>query len=176
MMLCVPKTVVYCNNLDVVSNVYLYFHHRVCNSGTRLSPVAMYHSKTADANKEHVIQEFPKPDSIVRVVVATVAFGLGVNIPDIRKVINFGAPRNLEEFVQESGRAGRDGEFAESILYHSNTLKCRDTDDSMLQYCARDLTCRRKYLTQYFRLTDVEEFPPPEVKSTPNCCDLCSPV
>ena len=101
----------------------------------------------------------------VKIVIATVAFGLGVNIKDIRTVINYGIPRSIEEFIQESGRAGRDGEAAESILYHSRALQHRNTDAAMLGYCSKDVGCRRRYLADYFKLNNFEKFSAPETKS-----------
>jgi len=49
-------------------------------------------------------------------VIATSAFGLGVDCPDIRQVIKWGAPSTIEELVQQTGRAGRNGAEAEAIL------------------------------------------------------------
>lgn len=72
------------------------------------------------------LSTFAKPDSKLRLIVATSAFGLGVDIPDIQRVIHWGIPSDVEEYVQESGRAGRNGELAQAIIYsgkggkHSN--------------------------------------------------------
>lgn len=53
----------------------------------------MFHRCTAAANKEHVLSEFPKSDSVLRVVFATVAFGMGIVVPGVYFVVHFGRNR-----------------------------------------------------------------------------------
>ncbi|CAC5412691.1 recQ [Mytilus coruscus] len=61
-----------------------------------------------DKNKKNILDNFLKSDCKTRVIIATTAFGMGINVPDIRYVIHSGAPRSLNGFMQESGRTGRD--------------------------------------------------------------------
>ena len=66
-------------------------------------------------------------DSCLRVLICTVAFGMEVNCRNVNESIHFGAPKNIEFYVQESGRIGRDGTISISrILYSAKILKGAD--------------------------------------------------
>ena len=60
---------------------------------------------------------FSKSDTSLRLVIATSAFGMGVDCPDIRTVIHWGLPSTLEEYVEETGKSGLDGYPATAVLY-----------------------------------------------------------
>ncbi|MDJ0575679.1 MAG: DNA helicase RecQ [Xenococcaceae cyanobacterium MO_234.B1] len=77
-----------------------------------------YHAGMSDRDRTENQTRFLRDD--VRIIVATIAFGMGINKPDVRFVFHYDIPRSLESFYQESGRAGRDGEIAKSILFFSS--------------------------------------------------------
>src|SRR5437773_2208986 len=100
--------IVYCSTTKTVEDVWL---------GLRLIkvPCARYHGKMTDKERtEHQARFMKKGKRIV--MVATSAFGLGIDKPDIRYIIHYQAPASLERYLQEAGRAGRDGYGARCIL------------------------------------------------------------
>jgi ATP-dependent DNA helicase RecQ len=141
--------------------------------------VAPYHAGMADGEREKNQQAFIDED--VDIIVATVAFGMGIDKSNVRYVIHAAMPKSLEHYQQESGRAGRDNLEAECILFHSGadylTWK-RILEESepqtfdigmaklgqMYRYCG-GVSCRHRTILGYFGQHLDKE----------NCqaCDIC---
>ena len=81
---------------------------------------AQYHSPQTQNMKDEILKQLYSANCKLRVVFATLALGMGVNIPNIRCVIHFGVPGSVRQYYQEIGRAGRDYKPARAILYYNN--------------------------------------------------------
>lgn len=117
--------------------------------------------------KNAILSAFCSSTSKLRVVVATTAFGMGLDCPNVRKVIHWGPSGDIEQYLQETGRAGRDGLNARAVLYNVS-LPGIAVEESMKLYCTNKKTCRRKLLLAHFDHTnDFTE------SQSINCCDIC---
>lgn len=81
------------------------------------TPTVGYHAGLPDRDRKRIQDEFMK--GTTRVVVATNAFGMGIDKPDVRIVVHYNLPGNLEAYYQEAGRAGRDGGESDCVLLHA---------------------------------------------------------
>ena len=72
--------------------------------------------------KNQILKSFTSPTSPLRVVIATIAFGMGIDCPDIRQIVHLGPPDDIEGYLQATGRAGRDGKQSEALLLNKKSF------------------------------------------------------
>jgi RecQ family ATP-dependent DNA helicase len=123
-----------------------------------------YHAKLSDKTRTEVQHSWMSGETAV--ICATIAFGMGIDKANVRLVVHATLPQSMEAFYQESGRAGRDGLPARSVIFYSKSdvqflkkfiakiypegaQRKLDALDKVADYCALD-SCRRKYLLAYF--------------------------
>jgi superfamily II DNA helicase RecQ len=99
--------------------------------------MAMYHAQTPQRIKDKVLSDIVNCDSQIRLVIATSALGMGVNIPDIYRVIHYGIPEDIESYVQAVGRGGRDGNRVISVLLLPTKGRQHTILDALLCPCIR---------------------------------------
>jgi ATP-dependent DNA helicase RecQ len=159
-----PRHVLFCETIADVSKLYTFF---VRQFGINCDLIDMFHSKTNDKIKEKIKNDMAV-DGKIRLLICTNSAGMGVNFYGLHNIIHYGLPREMDTFVQQMGRCGRDGQFShELILYkaHKGHLKKVETD---LVKLAKDNTeCRRLTLCNSYLINKSEIAP------IHNCCDVC---
>ena len=91
------------------------YFHRENNFENRL--IGTFHAGLCNKDQKTIIQNFVKEESTIRLIMCTVAFGLGVNIPDVRFVVHWDACDSTLQYWQDAGRAGRDANEAKAYMY-----------------------------------------------------------
>lgn len=134
----------------------------------------MYHKDYTPRMKSLIITELRKVNPVLRLVLATVALGMGLDAPSVSRVIHFRPPTNLEKYFQEIGRAGRKGQQAVSTMYYNNSDIAANRSGlsvDMTHFCRNTSTCLRKHLLQHFGFETLMFHGPPE-----QCCSNCRKV
>jgi len=174
-----PKTVVFCVTVQQVVNIFKIIKKSLNEYITEPPGVAsllpfrlidMFTAGTKSEMRQRILSVFSKKDCRLRVILATSAFGLGVDCPDITRIINWGPPPTLEDLLQQSGRAGRDGSQSDAVLYYVDPGQ--NTTAAMKNYGTNSTVCRRDMLYKDFLFSECAKS---KCKSKLcKCCDICA--
>jgi ATP-dependent DNA helicase RecQ len=168
--------IVYAATRKETENIYKLLINNGYNAG-------LYHAGLSDSDRTRVQEAFIYDD--IEIMVATNAFGMGIDKSNVRYVVHYNMPKNMEAYYQEAGRAGRDGEYSECILlfntgdvttqkyfidesYISKELKSNEYQklQGMVDYCHTS-TCLRSYILNYFGDNDIID----KCDNCSVCCD-----
>ncbi len=175
--------IIYCQSRKSVDNIT----EKLCKNGYA---ARAYHAGLSSLEREQAQQTFIHDDTAI--IVATIAFGMGINKSNVRFVVHYDLPKTVENYYQETGRAGRDGLDSYCLLFfsfadrhkHETFLKdipdekerknCYKKLNQMVDFAAQP-RCRRKQLLHYFgedhsecdcQFCDICKNPPKEVDIT----------
>ena len=152
------KIIIYCKTKDETDNFVLKLEEFGIKSKS-------YHAGKSNEKRNKIQKKFMKGK--INIIIATIAFGMGIDLPNIRLIINYGISKDMESFYQEIGRAGRDGRTSNIYVYWSNNdfninksflnnIKDLDFQKRQMERIlemekfVNSNTCRMKYITKYF--------------------------
>ena len=169
-----PKTIVFCPTLYAVGSIINYLimqlgphaFYPTTSQKRKDCLLGIFHSSTLPKCKEKLMKSFNDPNGLIRVTIATIALSMGVNFPNIRFIVMWGPPRNILDFHPEAGRAGRDNQMSDVILYYygQQIVHCEDDMRTFLKNSG--CQCKASYNSL-----------DPSVKPLSpghNCCEYCT--
>ena len=121
--------------------------------------VDMYHAGTPVAVKNHISEDMGNDEGHICVfIISTIAFGMGVNCKQVRRVVHFGPSKTVESYVQECGRAGCDGLPSTCVLFYNGLLSVLQVEGCSRQWLMSHFGCK----VDHSKCTFMHE-----------CCDNC---
>ncbi|XP_068756549.1 bifunctional 3'-5' exonuclease/ATP-dependent helicase WRN-like [Montipora capricornis] len=172
-----PLTIVY-GNLETISNCFVYFSRGL--GGKQNEPLnapkvarnrlfTQFHAQYPEHERQRIVDELVKGKSKLIIIFDTVAFGIGLDIDNKRRVIHIGVPFTIEEYFQEAGRAGRDRLPAKAhVFYNSYDISQgkKQLSEVMRNY-VQSKKCKREIILNYFRFKVPKRNGPLH-----ECCDF----
>ena len=133
------RSIIYCQTVKQCAHLFRMFELELGLSmydgevDPRNRLVQMMHSGSPESVKSHVLEQFADSSKCLRILIATIAYGMGVNCKGVQRVIHFGPSKSIDAYLQESGRCGRDGKQSDAILLY-NGINAKAADAEMKKY------------------------------------------
>lgn len=159
------RVLIFCQSVSDCGKLYVTFmtnlpQHLMCH-------VEMYHSETLVHVKDSITRDMSIVNGTIKILICTSAAGMGVNFVGVDHVVHYGPPKNVDDLLQQLGRAGRDGKQAHHLLLYC-PRQCRDLSDEVKEYL-KCTTCYRKQLMSYYGGQDELSMVDKHV-----CCTYCA--
>ena len=150
------RTMIFCQTREQCALVYAAFQDCLGNDffvnkqpDSKKRMVEMFHAGTPESVKKHILNNMSQANFHIRIIACTVASGKGVDCKGVHRVIHFGPAKNLECYIHECGRAGRDGQPSSCLLLHNELLGVHCNND-IKDYVANSTDCRCTYIYSHF--------------------------
>ena len=134
----------------------------------------MFHKSIDHVTSQKILDTFKNRDSQLRVLFSTIAFGMGIQIPDVTVVIHWGVPNSILSYWQEVGRAGRDGHQAYAICYaYGRSMDKRYTSESLIAVCKGVIAGKKCVRMEVLRALSVKGMDAIELQTDGLCDGKC---
>ena len=140
----------------------------------RFRLVDMYHSSLLTEDQKRITTTFTKVDSVIRCVVAIIAFGLGADVPDVKYIFHWGPSKSPLQYWQEVGRCSRNETVGECFLFVSpRSLDVRRMDEDMVSIC-KSSKCLRVSILEHLTIPGMDVSRLDSLRQRSSCNDNCS--
>ena len=177
-----PRMIIFFRQIKHISEVYEHLETSLGNAAyvdfnhsgpndDRNRLFDMFHLKTDDIVKESICDSYHDPNGSTRVVLCSTSFSMGLDVKGVDNIIHYGPANDLDDYLQETGRAGRDHQHQchAILIKYKRCLGSKNISSDMKEY-VKTRQCRRKTLLSPF--TNTAE--PSQLLH--KCCDICSRI
>ena len=171
-----PRVIINCQRPEDCADIYQFFCTSLKTHFTdpvgapnlaRFRLVDMYHSVTCKDVQSSIVSSMCRSDSPLRILACTAAFGMDIDCVDVQQVVHWRPSPDVESYLQEVGRAGRNGEPSNALIFAPRQLaRCKSSED-MKKYCSNKAVCRRVVLFSYLGCDAAQV-------TGCKCCDVCA--
>jgi superfamily II DNA helicase RecQ len=164
-----------CRSIDRVTKTYGEIVRLLQAAGGNSRHVKLFHAHLDKSSELAIPLAFSKTDGLVRCLVSTIAFGLGVQVENISYVIHWGPPTSVLDYFQEIGRCARNGMPGKAILYKPpNTVRADKIEKGMMNVIKESAySCIRYSALRALKLTALTDYEIRKLCFGDNCCEYC---